>query len=182
MDNRRYYLLWPLQQILPATYYKDEKGDRKRHFWKFLQHKVYIDLKYHNRLMVFFCCVNVQLGGGNAHGEETNRKAEREWKNWIEGDDEIQIGRRNHNEFMASKGWHLTETGSEAEPQPEGNIPVIRGCFPAWLVSFWVWRAHLHPATEIKYHQIISIASIKTFHPHLILYIICLFKRIRELS
>lgn len=46
------------------------------------------------------------------------------------GTAEIQMGRRNHNEFMASKGWRLTETGSEAEPQPEGNILVMRGCFP----------------------------------------------------
>lgn len=65
---------------------------------------------------------------------ERQRESERTGSKWkMQGTStaEMQMGRRKHNEFMSSKGWHLTETGSEGEPQPEGNILVIRGCFPS---------------------------------------------------
>lgn len=83
--------------------------------------------------------MNVQLRAGNVNWEETNGKAERrrvkepngsKWKMQGTGTAEMQMVRRKLSEFIASRGWHWTETDSEVQPQPEANILMTRERLP----------------------------------------------------
>lgn len=82
--------------------------------------------------------MNVQLRRReHSHGrnKQKGRKRVKEptgskWKMQGTGTAEMQMGRRKHNVFIGSKGRHLTQTGSEVQPQPEGDILVTRACLP----------------------------------------------------
>lgn len=49
---------------------------------------------------------------------------------------EMQMVRRKFSNFIASRVWHWTETGSEVQPQPETNILLTGDACQANLAHF----------------------------------------------